>query len=370
MPPAPPQVVGRVPITALGLVTSLGRSAPASCAAIRAGISRPHPLPFEAIDRDTLEPIAVMGHPARGLTDGFVLAARSLQLARACLADLVAAAPLPPRDDVAFWSRTALFAALPPIASARFQNEEGDADAARSSVLAPLCRGAGLAVDDRRQLLFPLGHAAALEAVRRAAEELRRGAVDRILVLAVDSLIDPLTLEWLASAGRLKSEDVPAGLSPGEAAACLLLETEASARRRGAKVLATVTAPAVEQGRAFDADPPDAGEALAACARAALAAAAPRGEFEGDVVADLNGEGWRAMQWGTAQVRLGAALGEHALHAPAESVGDTGAASGALGICYAAHLLARGAAARPAVLVLSSAEDGRAAAALVEGAPT
>jgi 3-oxoacyl-[acyl-carrier-protein] synthase-1 len=368
MPAAASQATDRAPITGLGLVTSVGRSAAAACAAIRAGVSRPLPLPFEAVDADTLDPVAVTGYPARGLTDGFVLCARWLQLARACVADLASAAPLPPPGDAAFWSRTALFAALPPMVGARFQNEDGSAEVPRSAVLAPLCRSAGLAIDDRRQLLFPLGHAAALVAVRQAADALRRGTVDRVLVLAVDSLIDPLTLEWLAGDGRLKSEDVPTGLSPGEAAACLLLETEASARRRGAEVVATVTAPAFEQGRAFDADPPDAGEALADCARAALAIAAPRGEFEGDVVTDLNGESWRAMQWGMAQVRLGGILGDHQLHAPAESVGDTGAASGGLGICYAAHLLARGAAARPAVLVLSSAEDGRAAAAVVEGA--
>lgn len=356
-----------LPITGLGLVTAVGRSVGASCAAIRAGVSRPEPVPIDAVDEETLEPLAVMGHPARGLTDGFVLAARWLQLARASVADLVHAAPLPAAADAASWGRTALFAALPPVRSARFQNEEGDPEALRAALLEPLCRGADLPVDPRRQRLFPRGNTAALEALGAAAEELRRGQVDRVLVLAVDSLLDPLSLEWLAGAGRLKTDEVPTGLSPGEAAACVLVEHEASARRRQAAVLARLSAPALSQGRPLDADPPDAGEALAACAARALARLSPGAPFQGDVVSDLNGEAWRAMQWGTAQVRLGGALGEHRLHAPAEAVGDTGAASGALAICYAAHLIARGASARPAALVLSSAEDGRAAAAAVEG---
>lgn len=358
-----------LPLTGLGLVTSVGRSVAASCAAIRAGVSRPEPVPIDAIDEETLEPLAVTGYPARGLTDGFVLAARWLQLARASVADLVHSAALPSAGDAAFWGRTALFAALPPVRSARFQNEEGDPEALRAALLEPLCRSAELPIDPRCQLLFPLGNAATLEALRAAAEELRRGQVERVLVLAVDSLLDPLSLEWLAGAGRLKTDEVPTGLSPGEAAACLLVETEASARRRQATVLARVSTPITAQGRPIDADPPDTGEALAACAAKALALVSPGAPYRGDVVADLNGEAWRAMQWGTAQVRLGRALGEHRLHAPAEAVGDTGAASGGLGICFAVHLAARRAAARPAALVLSSGEDGRAAAAVVDGVP-
>ena len=110
---------------------------------------------------------------------------------------------------------------------------------------------------------------------------------------------------------------------------------------------------------------PDTGKALTDCIRDAIGA--ERG-FSGDVISDLNGEYWRAQQWGTAQPRLRSQMGAHPLHIPATSIGDTGAASGALGICYAAQLFAQRVACSRTALVLSSSDDGHVACAVVRGA--
>jgi 3-oxoacyl-[acyl-carrier-protein] synthase-1 len=358
----------RVPVTGVGLATSVGRSAPAACAAIRAGLSRPSPLRVTALDLDTFDDQPVVGHPATGLTEGFQLVACWLRLARAALADLVSAARLPPPGDAGFWGRTALLAALPAASGPRFQVEDGDPAALGEAFLPRLLRGAGLAVDPSRVRSLPLGHAATAEAVRLAAAELGGGLVDRALVLAVDSYLDPLTIQWLARERRLKTVEAPTGLAPGEAAACLLLENEGSARRRQARVRGIVAGLSMGKGLPrFGGDRPDSGEALAACVTAALAAAVPAASFSGDVVADLNGETWRALEWGGAIARLGKRLGDVALHLPAMSLGDTGAASGAVSACYALHLFGRRCARERTALVISSADAAEVACLALEG---
>ena len=73
----------RVVISACGLVTAVGRSAPAACAAIRAGIARPRRVSyFMALDEETQEETPVTGYPIRGYTEGFNMVGCWLRLAR------------------------------------------------------------------------------------------------------------------------------------------------------------------------------------------------------------------------------------------------------------------------------------------------
>jgi 3-oxoacyl-[acyl-carrier-protein] synthase-1 len=91
------------------------------------------------------------------------------------------------------------------------------------------------------------------------------------------------------------------------------------------------------------------------------------GPIAGDVYIDLNGETWRAAELGGALATLGqGALGVHRIHAPAASVGDTGAASGALAIACASQAFARGYSSGPKSWVISSADQGQISVACVE----
>ncbi|NVI97401.1 hypothetical protein HV824_04610 [Myxococcus sp. AM009] len=83
---------------------------------------------------------------------------------------------------------------------------------------------------------------------------------------------------------------------------------------------------------------------------------------------DLNGEEWRAKEWGHARVRLSSRLdGVAKWIVPGTSVGDVGAASGLVGLCVAVRSLTRRYATGPQVLVVSSSEWGDAGAVLLEG---
>lgn len=351
----------RVVISGCGLVTPVGRSAPASCAAIRAGIARPRRVSyFQALDEETQEEVPVTGYPVRGYTEGFNMVGRWLRLARGAVRDLLSTSGLPDAADGRFWQKTGLFIVAPRPNDARFQDEEGEGEEAlQEALLAPLHDALGLPLSQQHLGVIGQGHAGTAAALHRAKEQLIRGGVERFLVVAVDSYLDPLTLEWLAGSGRLKTEAVPTGLSPGEAGACLLLETQPSAARRGAAAPVLVAGVATGQEKnAFLSGEPSTGEALAACVQNALERSSPGELFSGDVYLDLNGEFWRAMEWGSALVRLAGRVADPRLHLPCVSVGDVGSASGALGACLAVHELSRGHTRTKQALVVSSSEQG------------
>lgn len=79
--------------------------------------------------------------------------------------------------------------------------------------------------------------------------------------------------------------------------------------------------------------------------------------FTGEIVNDLNGEEWRAKEWGGVQHRLASRLAATRVHCPAVSVGDVGAVNGPLGVGLALHMFQRGASTQP-WLIASSAEQG------------
>lgn len=64
------------------------------------------------------------------------------------------------------------------------------------------------------------------------------------------------------------------------------------------------------------------GRGLAACIQEVLSSLPSL--FEGDIYAGLNGEQWRAHEWGCVRDHLGARLGAPRLHLPGTYVGDVG----------------------------------------------
>ena len=173
---------------------------------------------------------------------------------------------------------------------------------------------------------FALGHAAPAAALLRADALLTSRTCRRVLVAAVDSLIDPLSLAWLASTNRLRGPETPDGVAPGEAAACWLI---GPAEPAALAQIATGHQPTGPRSAVADAE---------RWLRAA--GETPRGR---DWV-DLTGEPWRARAWGQTAHRLGRA--EEVV--PADGWGDLGAAAMLAAGCVAT---------RPAVL-WSLADDG------------
>ena len=309
-------------IVGVGLASSVGSSAEATVAALRAGVARFAEVPGTSLPGRGGAPSAPAVAARSPLHRDEEGASRSLLLA--ALADAAGWAP------AATWEAHAgRWAGLPadrvgglPLAT------QHDADGlVHTPVLARL---AGLA-----------GQADALPAPHGLA--------------AVDVVASSAALGHYAARGRLKSGAAPSGFVPGDAAAVLVVETEAAARAAGRPVLATVGAwgQGSETVPLGGAEPSDA-----AGLTDALARAFPDGSAPPDlVVADLNGERARAHEWGLAAPRaLPPWEGQLPVWTPADGAGDVGVATGGLLVACAALALAWGDAER--ALVVASDDAG------------
>jgi 3-oxoacyl-[acyl-carrier-protein] synthase-1 len=322
----------------------------------------------------------VIGAPITGVTDGFMQPGLWLRLATACLDDLIAYGTLPPPRDAAFWRRAAVLWVLPDIELPRFMWAVEDMPAFLHRICTePLLGLTELAIAPGAAQLLPGGAAAAVGAFERAADLFSRTSLDRVVVIATDSWLDPLSMRSLAADNRLKSGEQPVGLCPGEAGVALLLERPSAASGRGARgearVAAAVASPpaappeeGVDPHTARLTSVEDTAKRLALAVRQTLVAAQISEPFTGTIVLDLNGEEWRARVWGSAQSRLVDVVDfdRSTPLIPAISFGDTGAASGLLGLCLGTRAYARGYAAAPRTLLCSVSEGGAVGALLLE----
>jgi 3-oxoacyl-[acyl-carrier-protein] synthase-1 len=350
-------------ITGIGAVSPVGCTAAETAASLRAGICRfceqerlYRPLTADP-QWDRPEPLVASVVP--GVPLPVAGAARLVELGARALRDLFRTAALR-RGDV---DRTGLFLALP----------EQDAVTAGWALDASV--GAALWA---RLELPPLsvasvraeGSAGSLAILADAAAALHAGRYDLAIVVGVDTFIDRDRLRHLDDDFRVKSARATAAMVPGEAAVALLLERPDAAARRGALALASIASVATAnepQIRAGDRE--SSGRGLTEALRRALRgnpAGAPRW-----VLCDLNGEAYRAIEWGVVRTRVARELGAIArLTHPADCLGDVGAATGGVLVGQALAGFARGyAPAREALLWAGAAGELRAAARIAAAAP-
>jgi 3-oxoacyl-[acyl-carrier-protein] synthase I len=379
-----PQDDDAIAVTARGMVCSLGDDVVTSCAAARAGIVRSAELDcLEVRSPEDGRTENVVGHPIPDLTLGFEGFGRLLRLTQLGLLDLSRQVSGVRFDD----PHTGFYLALPPrnrhlTASDLVQDEdarrtlqeeasEQAAEAPRDEALAQrllLAASRVLGWPGAPVLSFEArsGHTGMAEALDRAQQDLRAGRVRAAVVGGVDSLVEEDTLAWLDLTGRLKSAKTPAGLQPGEAAAFVLLERVAKAETRGASILGLIET----VGHAEEPSPLVSGQAPTGAGIATVLAQLATLGWGTDppawVITDQNGEPYRARDWGTALVRLLArhpGLAHTVLWYPAATLGDTGAATGAVSLCLALGAFARHYAPATTTAILSCA-DGKSRSAI------
>jgi 3-oxoacyl-[acyl-carrier-protein] synthase-1 len=319
-----------------------------TCAAVRAGIVRLR----EHASYDTLGPEPPWGQgkrlvcaPAAGIDPAIGGAERLLALAAPVLSDLAEEAA-PPR-------RAALLVALPgPDAAV----ERWDLGPSFAAALAPRARRSF-----ERTVVSRSGHAGAFELLATAGDLLHGGEVDACVLVAVDSHLCPGRIEHLDRAYRLRSRRTVDGFFPGEAAVALLLERGGGPRPAGGVVAAVGLG---EEGSTAGSERHSSGTGLSDALRAVVApAGAPW------VLCDLNGESYRAFEWGVAAARLGEQLGPaRRLVHPASSLGDLGAATGGVLVALALAAFRRGYAPSPHAILWASSEGALRGAARIEAA--
>ncbi len=368
---APLQLV----ITGVGAVSPVGLSAAATCASLRAGIARLQELesgtvagslfdrqpvvggrvPLERFAGDPLEwqwpgherfVAAEPPHPERLVAAG---SQRLIELAVPALRECAQAAGL------------AAASAQGPVAIYLGLDDADDPQPVAAAVMEALGPPAG------RPAVVPVtaGRAAALVALRRAAEDLLRGQVAAAIVGGVDSLVRPEVLLRLEERGQLKGPQRQQGVIPGEAAAFVCLETAGAAAARGATPLAAVMGVGAVPEPTTGTDEPNRGEGLTTALRKARQYAG-RLSAPPLAVCDLNGDRYRATEWAMASMRAFADLhGDEDLWHPADCIGDSGAASGALCLVWATAALRKAYATSDRVVVWGASDTAARAAAFL-----
>jgi len=205
-------------------------------------------------------------------------------------------------------------------------------------------------------------------ALREARRLLTEQYLERVIIVAADSYTDRPSLEWIDGQRRLKQPLQPVGLMPGQAGACLQVEAKGVALARGAPQTIQVggASRAIPPGGRSRA--PELGRALAESILQVLHAAEEPPPFRGSLVVDLNGEEWKAVAWGHAQVHLVRHVDfeQCRLRSPAESLGELGAASAAVGAGIAISDLLQGDDADVGAIVCSLSDAGEVGAVLFQ----
>ncbi len=216
---------------------------------------------------------------------------------------------------------------------------------------------------------FAAGHAAGLIATQAATNKLAEGTLDACVVAGVDSYIEPLTLEWLEDNDQLHSAgplNNAWGFIPGEAGAALLLMRESMVDTTGLESLAVVlgTGTAMEP-KHIKTETVCTGEGLTKAFRLALAAL-PANAKVTDIYCDMNGEPYRADEFGFTALRTKESFESASdFVAPADCWGDVHSASGPLHLAMATVAGYKGYSNGSFAFAWASAEQGERAAALI-----
>jgi 3-oxoacyl-[acyl-carrier-protein] synthase I len=295
-----------IAILKTGLVTSVGLSAPASCAAIRAKLTNPSETRFiDSSGEWIMAHQVTLEQPWRGLAKLAKMAAMVIEEA---LQDI-------PRNEwvqlplllcVAEKERPGRMEGLDDQLFLQIQNELGTSFAPESVIITHGRVGVAVAMAQARILMV-------------------KNEISRVLIAATDSLLSWPTLSHYEREDRLLTEKNSNGFMPGEGAGALLVGSPSGGEH---ELVFKGIAFARESAHILTEDPLRA-DGLSQAIKLALADAGAEQKYIDFRIADLAGEQYYFKEASLALSRTRPFIGEvPELWHPAESTGEMGAASG------------------------------------------
>ena len=345
----PEQNSQAIVVTAVELNTPVGLTVEQSAAAIRAGISgfREHPA-YVPVARESAvgeNPVQVASHGRIGEFDRD----RLFELITGPLTTLVEASGL----DRSALAGGGLYFALP----------SDDEVIQKCKLRRHFLKRASerLAIPVTKELLgVQTGSTGVYALIERAMARMRAGQMNFCIIAAVDCYLLHDRLSLYDQNWRLKTDRNPAGFIPGEAGGVFLLETEGFARQRKSPVLMRIDA--VHGGQEPN---PVTGEKTSS-GSGLTDAIRPLAELTENnlpwqwVLSDLNGERYKAYEWGVVLPRLHRFIADnyHLSHI-ADVVGDVGAATAAVQIGCISKAFERGYAPATSALLFAGNDAGK-----------
>jgi 3-oxoacyl-[acyl-carrier-protein] synthase I len=217
---------------------------------------------------------------------------------------------------------------------------------------------------------FPAGHAAGILALDAARKKVVQGAFDACVVAGVESYHSPETLEWLEENDQLHGAgplNNAWGFIPGEGAGATLLAGTRTLARLALEPLGRLLSVGIgSEPNRMKTETVCLGEGLTAAFRSGLTGLPPDAKVT-DVFTDMNGEPYRADEFGFAALRTkDAFVSASDFIAPADCWGDVSAASIPLALALATIAGRKGYCNGAYSLLWASSESGERGAALVQ----
>jgi 3-oxoacyl-[acyl-carrier-protein] synthase I len=326
-------------ILSTGLVTSVGLTAPAACAAIRAGVTNPTETRFfDSTGQVIMAHQVPLPQPWRGRTKLAKMAALAVE---ECLVAI-------PRED---WSR------MPLILCVAERERPGRLEGLDDELFSDL-QGELQTQFAPESLVVPQGRVSVGTALKHARELLSSGRVPLVLVAATDSLLNWPTLRAYESSERLLTGSNSNGFMPGEGAGAVLLGPAGQSGQLTLTGIGFAMEPAT-----IESEQPLRGEGLTRAIQNSVLDAGCELDDIDFRISDVAGEQYYFKE---AALALGRALKRRRevfdMWHPAECIGETGAVAGLACLAVAVTANRKRYAPGQSVLLHASGDHGQRAA--------
>jgi 3-oxoacyl-[acyl-carrier-protein] synthase I len=334
-----------IAIKSVGLVTSVGLSAPASCAAFRAKISNPTETRFRGSDGKWIMAHQVpLEQPWRGRTKLVKMAAMAIAEA---LQDI-------PQSE---WTT------LPLLLCVAEKERPGRLDGLDDSLFNEIQAELGVTFA-KASGVVPHGRVSVALALQHAIQLLNESRLSRIVIAATDSLFSWPTLSHYDQEGRLLNERNTSGFEPGEGAGAILVGPIIG---EADEMVCTGIGFGVEPAPIGSNEPLRA-DGLTQAIKACLADANCQMHDMDFRITDLSGEQYYFKEAALALARtLRQRKEEFDIWHPAECTGETGTASGIAVLANAMDATLKGYAKGANVLAHWATDGGQRAAMTLKG---